>query len=96
MIISSISSVLKNMSRTKRTILAQLAPQASYGKKYLRRPRTTQEIRMQEFVLDQEEDSPVRISKPSRIIRHLPNSYDDLYISAWRELSSKAQDNTRE
>lgn len=84
------------MSRTQRTILAQIVPQASYGKKFLRRPRTTQEIRMQELVLDQEEDSPVRISKRSRIIRHLPDSHDDLYISAWLELSSQAKDDTRE
>lgn len=79
------------MSRTRRKTPSQICPKAHYGKKYLRRPKTTQELRLQELILDIEAESPVNLGKRSRITRNLPSHYDDIYISAYRELHSEAK-----
>ena len=81
------------MSRTKRKILATLLPKSSYSKRYLRRPRTTQELRQQKLVLDYQEDSSVLISKRTRITRHLRTAYDDIVYSAWYQLHADAKKN---
>lgn len=81
------------MSRTKRKILAALLPKSSYSKRYLRRPRTTQELRQQKLILDYQEDSSVLISKRTRITRHLRTAYDDIVYSAWYQLHADAKKN---